>query len=198
MKQGQLPGDIAGEISKLPKKPRPRNGYARGYLRTLEAQCPGHLPALHGLVRRQPGQPSDPLPPQQNAAKNHQLCMGGMARLLAGTARTTPKGELPLVAWSLQFSGICRTAEPRRRREPCRCAGAAGLVRLKQVLGAGAYLTGGPGIASGGPAEPRRGNCPFPRTFCRALEAGMFFDLISRALERGRKAEATPGDSTGH
>jgi len=87
--------------------------------------------------------------------------------------------------------GICRTGRTRRRVElGAECAEQLGY-QAEGRYWRGAYSDRRPGIASGAGRATTR-PMPFPRLL-QALEAGLFFDLLARAFERGEKPRATPG-----
>ena len=150
LNQGLTGAEIA-ELVELPPEPRPRVALPR-VLRLDQPQREGDLPALHGLVRRQPGPPLGAPAGRAGAPlrRVHGRRRGGAgagARLLRG-------GRLPLGRRGGQPPRLRRAGQPGGARAAGRRARAARL-RVRERDLAQLLPDGREGAARGVPATPR-------------------------------------------
>jgi len=180
MNKGYLPGDIAEEL-KLPES-LDQQWYARGYYGTLSHNAKAIYQRYMGWYDANPAN-LNPLPPQQNAAKTIEY-MGGADQVIEQARKDFDAGEY---RWVASVMNQVVFADPSN--QAARDLGANALEQLGYQSEAGtwrgAYLMGAMELREG--AQPRTVGS-FSPDVMKALETGMFFDLMGVRLDAEKAA----------
>ena len=158
LNRGMVGTEIA-EAIELPPALEARLARAR-LLRLGEPQRQGHLPALHGLVRRQPGAPLA-AHRRSRPARRYVAAMGGADAVLRTAPRGIRRGRLPLGRGAAQPRHLRRARQRGRRRRSRRTRSSSSASGPRTAPGARPTWPGPPSCGMATSARRRR---PPPRT----------------------------------